>query len=249
MIHIITPFYNAQRWLPTCIKSIIKQTVPEWTLHLCNDCSTDKSQDICKHYYLNDKRVQWYNNNHKVYSSGNHWLTINLSPDIKDEDICIDVDGDDWLAHPDVFKQVLEAYENENTWMTYGSFVHLAGLNNNKPIFTQGFAQPPANWSALRKIRYTTTHLRTYKAGLFRKIQEQDLKDPNGDWLSMAGDVAFMYPMLEMCGPEHAAFLPQIHYIYNTETNYNEYKVNLGKQNAFAEYVRNKEPYKKLESL
>lgn len=57
MISIIVPIYNAERYLPACIESVIVQTVNEWQLLLVDDGSTDGSLRIAKTYAAKDKRI------------------------------------------------------------------------------------------------------------------------------------------------------------------------------------------------
>ena len=78
---------------------------------------------------------------------------------------------------------------------------------------------------------------------LWRKIKEEDLKDENGEYWKVAGDLSFMFPMLEMSGDEHYKFLPEINYVYNEQNPLNDHKVNMGSVNEIVNKLRNKTPY------
>jgi len=54
LISIITPVYNAERFLEETINSVQKQTYSNWELILVNDCSKDNSKEIIKKY-VSDK--------------------------------------------------------------------------------------------------------------------------------------------------------------------------------------------------
>jgi hypothetical protein len=43
----------------------------------------------------------------------------------------------------------------------------------------------------------------------------------------MAGDLAFMWPMLEMSGLDHFRFIEDVLYVYNETNPLNEHKVSL----------------------
>lgn len=57
-ISIITPVYNASKYIEETIKSVLKQTHHDWELILVNDCSTDDSLEIIKKYEQCDKRIR-----------------------------------------------------------------------------------------------------------------------------------------------------------------------------------------------
>ena len=59
-ISIIVPIYNAEKYLKTCVDSLINQTKKELEFILVNDGSTDASEKIIKSY--SDKRIKYYKN-------------------------------------------------------------------------------------------------------------------------------------------------------------------------------------------
>lgn len=61
LVSIITPVYNAEKYLDTCINSVLKQTYTNWELILVNDGSTDNSWKIIKQYSQLDNRIRCIN--------------------------------------------------------------------------------------------------------------------------------------------------------------------------------------------
>lgn len=59
LISIITPCYNAARFISQTIESVQKQTYKNWEMIIVDDCSTDNSEQIVKHYSENDKRIRF----------------------------------------------------------------------------------------------------------------------------------------------------------------------------------------------
>jgi hypothetical protein len=88
--------------------------------------------------------------------------------------------------------------------------------------------------------------MRTWKAWLWNKIEDGDLKDSDGNYYSVAGDLSFMWPMIEMAGLDHFKFIPDILYVYNESNPINDHKVDLSKVRNIHNLISNKTPYKKL---
>lgn len=57
-ISVVMPVYNAQCYLDESVKSVLNQTFSNIELILVDDCSKDKSGEICDSWALADKRVK-----------------------------------------------------------------------------------------------------------------------------------------------------------------------------------------------
>lgn len=56
-ISIITPFFNAEKYLTDCVDSIMEQSYTNWELILVNDQSTDHSNIIAESFTKKDSRI------------------------------------------------------------------------------------------------------------------------------------------------------------------------------------------------
>lgn len=74
MISIIVPIFNGERYLDTCIQSVLHQDSSEWELILVNDGSTDNSEQICIKYLIDTKIKYLYKKNSGVQDT--RWLGI-----------------------------------------------------------------------------------------------------------------------------------------------------------------------------
>lgn len=215
----------------------MSQRYKDFTCYITDDMSTDNTVSIVRETIKNDSRFILIENQSKLYQPGNYDQIIN-SKNIDDDEICVEVDGDDWLPDSNVFTRINEVYKDKEVWMTSGSFRY----HDGRP----GFANPPTNFSNVRKQTFTLSHLRTWKSWLWKKIKPEDLRDENNNYWNVAGDLSFMFPMFEMSGEEHYRFLSEINYIYNESNPINDHKVNMSNVINTVNKIRNKPEYKKL---
>lgn len=234
---ILTTTYNCEKFIEKSLLSIMSQRFKDFKCYITDDMSTDNTIKIVKETIKDDSRFILIENHEKFYQPGNYEQVIRWRG-IEGEEICVEVDGDDWLPNSNVLTKINEIYQDENVWMTSGSFKY----HDGRP----GFANPPTKFTDIRKQTFTLSHLRTWKSWLWKKILPEDLKDENDKFWSVAGDLAFMFPMLEMSGEEHYRFLPDINYIYNESNPINDHKVNLNKVMTTVNKIRNKKEYQKL---
>lgn len=57
-VSVIVPNYNNEKYLPTCLNSIISQTYPIKEIVVYDDCSTDGSREILTEFAAKDKRIK-----------------------------------------------------------------------------------------------------------------------------------------------------------------------------------------------
>lgn len=236
---ILTGFYNAENYIERCLGTIMGQSYKDFTCYITHDLSTDNSVSLVKEMIKDDNRFILIDDNEKkLYQAGNFDKVIRYNSNISDNEILIEVDGDDYLPDSNVFSRINELYKDDNVWIANGSFrYHQGGI---------GFASEQTNFHNLRSTNFTASHIRTWRAFLWRNIKEEDLRDENGDYWQWSGDLCFMFPMLEMAGNEHYRFMKEINYVYNAENPINEHKVDISMVTNHAIRIRNKKPYKKL---
>jgi len=153
-----------------------------------------------------------------------------------DDEVIVSLDGDDWLL-PGALERVQREHD-AGALVTYGSFVYADG----RP----GFAAP-ANPATIRRDPWTATHLKTFRAGLLRRIQREHLQDARGVWLEHARDMALMFPLIEMAG-ERAKFIPDVLCVYNyvNSTEFRGDAAMLASERAAVAYVRGLPAYERL---
>lgn len=237
MLRILTSFHNARSWLTRCLDSIRSQSVTDWHCHVIDDFSSDGSIIAAREAVGHDSRFIVSRNERRLYQCGTSQKILSL-PSFDAQDICVAVDGDDCLPDRDVFKRVLEAYSDCKTWVTWGSEIRTDGVPDcNAPL---------EDAALVRKVPWRTSHLRTWKLFLWRKIRPEDFLGPDGRMLRVGGDLASMYPMIEMAGNRRIKYLPSINYIYNRDNPLCNFRVRTIEQLQNGEFLRSKPPYAEL---
>ena len=231
---VLTTTYNCEKFVEKSLLSIMSQRFKDFKCYITDDISTDNTVDVIKKTILGDERFILIENKEKMYQPGNYDQVIR-GLDIPDNEICVEIDGDDWLPNSNVLTFINETYKDENVWMTSGSFKY----HDGRP----GFANPPRNFTNVRNQTFTLSHMRTWKSWLWKKINQEDLKDGSGKYWSVAGDLSFMFPMLEMSGENHFKYISDVLYIYNESNPLNDHKVNMSKVSSTVNVIRNKSEY------
>lgn len=109
LISIIVPVYNAERFLPHCIESILSQSYQNFELYLIDDGSTDSSAEICDKFSLTDNRI-------KVTHQSNSGQSIarNTALDLVQGEYIAFVDSDDYIS-PLFLEKLLDRIEKDNS--------------------------------------------------------------------------------------------------------------------------------------
>ena len=245
-LNIIIPLYNVEKWIGRCLKSVQGQNYSNFRCYVVNDISTDNTDQKILNQIKDDDRFVYINNKEKKYALKNIYDTIK-DEEFDDENIVVLLDGDDWFASPSVLSKVNQTYNDKKCWVTYGSYVEFPSMK--KGAFSQKIPQRTIKNKSYRSEPWRSSHLRTFKVKLWRKIEDQDfLCSKTGKFVKAAWDLAFMFPMLEMSG-SRAEYIPDIMYFYNRENPLNEDKVNHSLQLGEEAEMRSRESYDLLESI
>ncbi len=95
-VSVITTVYNGEPFLAAAIESVLAQTYSDFEYLLVDDCSTDGSAAILRHYAAIDRRIQLLQSDRKI----NHSYALNLALAHARGELIAILDADD-LAHPE----------------------------------------------------------------------------------------------------------------------------------------------------
>mgnify|MGYP000049036903 CR=1 FL=1 len=109
-ISIITPVYQAEKFLKKCVDSILSQSFTDWELLLVDDGSTDKSSEICRTYAEQDARIRYHQKENGGVSSAR-----NAGVALAEGRYITFVDSDDFAAEDllETLYRLAEKYDAE----------------------------------------------------------------------------------------------------------------------------------------
>lgn len=239
---IIIPAYNCGDWVEWNLNSALRQEYDNYDIVYVDDCSTDNTLEIVNGVLnKSNKKFEIVSNKKNEKALYNLYTQIHRA---KEKTIIVTLDGDDALAGTHVLHKLNELYQNQNCWMTVGSYVQ----NDNYMVVSPSVSDN--YWKQnIRKAPWSFSHLRTFRRELFCKIKKEDLLDIDGRFFPCTFDRAMMYPMVEMSGKDRVRLVNDILYIYNRKNPISVDRVQRPDQLRIEGQVSNKKPYKILESL
>ncbi len=137
LVSVVTPVYNAEKYLAECIESILAQTYQNWQYVIVNNYSTDRSLEIAQKYARQDPRIRVHDNDTFLNQmpNWNHAMR-QISPESQ---YCKVVHADDWLF-PECLRQMVALAEAHPTVGIVGAYrldedkVNLDGLPYPSPV-------------------------------------------------------------------------------------------------------------------
>lgn len=117
MVSIILPVFNAERFLPQCLDSILRQTYQEWELIAVDDGSRDGSIEILRSYEKRDNRIH-------IISKKNEGVSIarNIALEHAHGDYIYFVDSDD-IVMPEGLMILVKAMESSKATFVKSDFL------------------------------------------------------------------------------------------------------------------------------
>ena len=241
-IIVISPFYNAEKYIEKCIMSIAQQDYHNYAHYLIDDKSTDSSYSLAIKAItslptdLQSKFVVIKNeDNVGAVKNQVDWIKKQNS-----DSIIMLLDGDDWLINNNTIFHLYNDYYQNGAEFTYGS---CWSLTDNIPLIAQDYPVEVKNSKSYRNHHFNWiipyTHLRTFKKNLIDNIDESLFKDENNNWYKAGGDGSVFYALIEQAQPANVIAIKEVVYNYNDINPLNDYKVNGTEQNKNANRIAN----------
>ena len=236
-IVVLIPSYNNKKWYKENLESICNQAYSNYRIIYTDDCSTDGTSDLVEQYVKEkgkEQRITLIKNTKRRGALANLYTMIHMCAD---NEIIAIVDGDDLLAHNNVFNYINTLYENPNIWMSYGQY-KIMPLDAIGPA--RSFPKECVKNNAYRSYSWRFGHLCTYYAWLAKHIKLEDCLYPDapycGKFFPAGYDNVTLHPIIEMTGGKYAC-VSKILYIYNLLNPLNNFKVRRKLQNTIRHII------------
>ena len=250
LVSVIVPVYNAEKYLDTCLNSLINQTLSNIEIICVNDGSTDHSADILKKYASEDPRITVLSHENRGQGrSRNAGLAVARGKYV------MFIDSDDYFEL-DSCETVVREMEAESAdvlmfcnYLEYGTtMLPQLPLGDEKRVFKNGESQ---SYLFRRLVGFVGEELRNPEKQ--DKLSSACMKSYRRDMLSehkilfednkiigTAEDVLFNIDVFSVANK--CIYVPTVlyHYIRTNDTSFTtKYRENLHiKHNAFMEAIR-----------
>ena len=241
---IIVPSYNNEKWISGCLRSVKSQNYDNYQCIIVDDCSEDSGVEIIKKEIANESKFMFIENKERKLALKNIYDAIEAS-NPHDDDIIITLDGDDLFARKNVLEILNNKYKETDCWMTYGSYMEYPSGARGK--FSRQIPKEIIEANTFRESEWMSSHLRTFKYNLWKRIKKEDFLEDDGRFCDGAWDMIFMFPMLEM-SRFRSLFVEEILHVYNRTNPLNEDKVDHQKLMRSEMKIRKKSKYEALEN-
>lgn len=116
LVTVIVPVYNAEKYLTSCLDSLVNQTYRNLEILLINDGSTDGSGEICCEYMKRDPRIRLFYQENRGQSAAR-----NVGLDHMNGEYLTFVDADDYidLSYIEILLGILREYRVPITVCNY----------------------------------------------------------------------------------------------------------------------------------
>lgn len=239
---IIIPVYNSESWIDRAVTSVLKQEYENYECIICDDISSDNTAKACGSLISDNNKFKLVTNTEKKFALKNIYDGIkSLSP--QPDDVIVVLDGDDWLSSRFALSNLASNYEKEKCWMTYGSFIEFPTARIG--MEASDYPKSVIENNSYREDKWRASHLKTFKASLWSKINSEDFLDDDGKFYEMTYDQAIMLPMLEMSG-QRAKYIEDVNYVYNVSNPNAINKIKAQKQHNLMLKIRSKKKYERI---
>jgi len=175
MVTIVIPVYNVEKYIDTCIQSVIAQTFTDIEIILVDDGSTDSSGEICDRYKVEDSRITVYHTENGGLSAARNY-GINRA----NGDYITVIDSDDFVALDfiEYLFKLIDENESDIAVCDY-SFVD-EDCRSYRPRELKEHIKTWSGEAALKRMLYQKEFTNSAWTKLYKKSLFENIRYPNG---------------------------------------------------------------------
>ncbi|MDO5089663.1 MAG: glycosyltransferase family 2 protein [Leptotrichiaceae bacterium] len=193
-VSVITPMYNAEKFISQTVESVLSQTYENWEMLIINDKSTDSSYEIVKKYKEKDKRIKIINAETNIgVVKGRNTLM-----DMADGQYIAFLDADDYWTSDKLEKQIAFMKEKDADI----SCTEYTRISENGKHINEIRIKEEISYNDLLKNNYLgclTVMLDTEKVGK-KYFKERDKNEDYVLWLEIVKEKGRIYGLKENLG-------------------------------------------------
>lgn len=227
----VVPSYNNERWIHQNLASIAAQSYRNFRVVYIDDASSDNTRSLVREFVQtatqkSSKFTLLYLRNRR--RKGQAYARYRAYSKCTDDEVCVFLDGDDWMAHEHALRDIHVYMITRNADMVYNAYqiYEDENLQNSPPV--RDYTQFEKKHKSFRSAPWLAGPPRVFQARLLRKLRPVNLKI-RGEWLTLCTDLVESFPCLEMARNPQRLNLETPCYVYNRD-NSKRYKNNYYKR-------------------
>lgn len=189
LVSIITPAYNAERFITETLDSVLNQTYPHWELLVIDDGSKDSTPEILKRYADKDSRIIPI----RQENAGSSAARNNGIRQAKGRYIVL-LDADD-LWEPAFLEKQLKFMEEKNALLVYSSFKRINERGNE--ILRPFICRPQVTYKQMLITNHIQCMTGVYDTSKYGKIylreELKSLRDDYAYWVDIMKNTGIAY--------------------------------------------------------
>lgn len=174
LVSIITPSYNAQRFIKDTFRSIQEQTHTNWEQIIVDDCSTDETISIVEAEAAKDSRIKLFKNT----TNRGAGYTRNRAIEEAKGDFIAFLDSDD-MWHPQKLEKQVAFMLEKDIYVSNTNFLHMDEEGTFMGIRRK--ARKEVSYNKLLRNNYIGNLTGMYDAKYLGKIYSPDIRKRQ-DW-------------------------------------------------------------------
>jgi len=167
LVSIITPLYNASKFILQNITSVQAQTYSNWEQIIVDDASSDDSASLVKKISIEESRITFI----QLDKNQGAAYCRNLATERAKGNYIAFLDSDDYW-HPEKLERQLKLMQNENASVSFTSYLHIDEDGN--PLKKRILAMPKLSYKKQLLNNYVGNLTGIYNASEIGKIVAPD---------------------------------------------------------------------------